>query len=299
MTENPFINTIKSKTHHLGSVLLQKSKHLTEELSYDPVGGFIWWLKTHKQKPAMDDALANLLQHARKPSFQLDEVAAVFSKFQLKKDDAGQAQWYQDAHDKLVICQRQLEESSTLNLKMLEPALVELRFISEADQFHQYFQLQPLHRRVRDMYEAIIERMDILLEDTKNRRRLHKQEIEIRNKEAEVQQAAEKAKDSKHQLKKEKAALKKVKKERKLIDSQRDAEEEAWKREEADRKLRIQESQHQQQQELQDSFQALNADAKSPDIEALLKQIKNNEFDRNDPKTKELLQELLQAIAGL
>jgi len=63
--------------------------------------------------------------------------------------------------------------------------------------------------------------------------------------------------------------------------------------------LRIQESQHQQQQELQNSFQALSADAKSPNMEALLKQIKNNEFDRNDPKTKELLQELLQAIAGL
>ncbi|MCP4414279.1 MAG: hypothetical protein GY808_17120, partial [Gammaproteobacteria bacterium] len=137
------------------------------------------------------------------------------------------------------------------------------------------------------------------LEDTKNRRRLQKQEIEIRNKEAEVQQAAEKAKHSKHQLQKEKAVLKKVTEERKLIDSQRDADEEAWKREEADRKLRIQESQHQQQQELQNSFQALNADIKSSDIEALLKQIKNNEFDRNDPKIKVLLQELFRAIAGL
>ena len=299
MTEKPFINTIKSKSHKLGSVLSQKSKHLTEELSYDPIGGFLWWLKTHKQKPAMDEALTNLLQHARKPNFQLDEVAKLFATFKLKKDDAGQAQWYQDAHDKLVICQRQLEEASILKLKMVEPALVELRFISEADHFHQYFQLQPLQRRVRDMYEAIIERMDILLEDTRNKQKLHKQEIDIRNKEAEVQQAAEKAKHSKHKLEKEQAALKKIKKERELLDSQRDADEEAWKREEADRKLRIQESQHHQQQALQDSYQELNADAQSPSMEALLKQIKNNELDRNDPKTKELLQELLQAIAGL
>ncbi len=299
MTENSFINTIRSKARYLGSVLLQKSEHLMQELSNDPMGGFMWWLKTHKQKLAMDDAMSELLQHARKPDFQLDEVAVVFSKFQLKKDDAGQAQWYQDAHDKLLICQRQLEESSTLKLKMVEPALIELRFISEADQFHQYFQLQPLQRRVRDMYETITERLDILLEDTRNRQQLHKQEIEVRHKEAEVQQAAEKAKHSKHQLKKEKAALNKVKNERKLIDSQRDADEEAWKREEADRKLRIQESQQEQQQKLQDSFQTLNADATSLDLGALLKQIKNNEFDRNDPKTKELLQELLQAIGRL
>ncbi len=299
MTENSFINTIRSKARYLGSVLLQKSEHLMQELSNDPMGGFMWWLKTHKQKLAMDDAMSELLQHARKPDFQLDEVAVVFSKFQLKKDDAGQAQWYQDAHNKLLICQRQLEESSTLKLKMVEPALIELRFISEADQFHQYFQLQPLQRRVRDMYETITERLDILLEDTRNRQQLHKQEIEARHKEAEVQQAAEKAKHSKHQLKKEKAALNKVKNERKLIDSQRDADEEAWKREEADRKLRIQESQQEQQQKLQDSFQTLNADATSLDLGALLKQIKNNEFDRNDPKTKELLQELLQAIGRL
>ena len=34
-------------------------------------------------------------------------------------------------------------------------------------------------------------------------------------------------------------------------------------------------------------------------LEALLRRIKNDELDRNDPKIKEQLQALLQAIAGL
>jgi len=317
MTE-PATNKVKSQVLHVWSVVLQKLKHLKQELSDDPVGGFVWWLKTHKQKPAFDAALANLLQNARKPNFKLNEVTRVFSQFILKEDDAGQVQWYQDAHDKLTLCQQQLEEATVLKLDMVKPAITELRFISEADQFHEHFQLQPLQRRVRDMYEAILERLDILLEDTKNNQLLHKQEIEIRNKEAEVQQAAEKARHSKNKLKKEKAALKKVKKERQLLDSQRDAEEEAWKREEADRKLQIQESQQQHQKEIQDSFQALeiannqpvttapeesnsdaNKDGSRQQMENLLQQIQNGKLDRNDPEIKEQLQALLQAIAGL
>jgi len=164
------------------------------------------------------------------------------------------------------------------------------------------------------MYEAIIKRLDILLEDTKKKSQQHKLELDIRQKEAEAKRAAEDAKHSKNKLKKERAALKKAKKERQLLDSQKDAEDAAWQREEAERKLKIQEAQHLQQQALQASFEALeikgdhhrpsaveNTDTVSAQqqMETLLNQINNNELDRNDPKIKEQLQALLKAIAGL
>ncbi len=316
MTESPVTNKTKEQLLLLWSVFLQKSKHLIQEISYDPAGGFIWWLKTHKQKLAFDEALVKLRQNARKPDFQLDEVTRIFSEFILKEDDAGQVQWYQDAHNQLLISQQQLAEASILKEHMIKQALIELRFISEADQFHEYFQLQPLQRRVRDMYDAILKRLDILLEDTKKQNQQHKLELEIRQSEAEAKQAAEQARHSKHQLKKERAALKKIEKERILLDSQRDADEAAWKREEAARKLQIQESQHQQQIALQDSFQTMKFDrplvpsevSKSIEgetgnskqqLETLLHQIKTGKLDRQDPVIKEQLQDLLQAIVDI
>ena len=319
MAENSFINTTKTQAHRFWSVFLQKSQHLLQELSDDPKGGFFWWLKTHGQKLAFDKALEDLLQDARKPNFQLDKVNQVFSKFKLKADDAGQAQWYQDAHEQLVNCQQLLANASTLKPNMIKPALTELRFISEADPFHQQFKLQPLQRRVRDMYESITERLDILLQDTKSKNQHHQQELEVRKKEAEVQEAAEVARQQEYQLEQELAEVKKLETERDLIDHQRDAEEEAWKRDEADRQLRIQESQQKHRQDMQDSFAdlQLDSDGKKPHmkasigqdgmiditadqhINALLRQLENGEVNHHNPKIKEQLQELLKAIQNI
>ncbi len=319
MTENSLINTIKTKTHRFWSMFLQKSQHLLQELSDDPKGGFVWWLKTHGQKLAFDKALEDLLQEARKPDFQLNRVYQVFSKFKLKKDDAGQAQWYQDAHDQLINCQQILDNASILKSNMIKPALTELRFISEADQFHQQFQLQPLQRRVREMYESITERLDILLQDTKNKNQHLQQELEVRKKEAEVQEAAEITRQQESQLEQELAEVKKLETERDLIDHQRDAEEEAWKRDEADRQLRIQESQQKHQQDMQDSFAGLqlDVDGKKPHmkasigqdgmiditaeqhINALLRQLESGEVDHHNPQMKEQLQEMLKSIQNI
>ena len=90
--------------------------------------------------------------------------------FKLTEDNAGQAQWYQTAHQQILNCQKTLDEASILKVEMLKPALTELKFISEADEFHQYFHLQPLQRRVRTMYDSILERLDTLLEYTKNKK---------------------------------------------------------------------------------------------------------------------------------
>ena len=319
MAEKIFINTIKTQTHRFWTVFLQKTQHLLQELSDDPKGGFIWWLKTHSQKLALDKALEELLQEARKPDFQLDKVSQVFAKFKLKADDAGQVQWYQDAHDQLINCQQQLENASTLKPKMIKPALTELRFISEADQFHQHFQLQPLQRRVRDMYEAITERLDILVQDTKNKNQQHQQELEVRKKEAEVQHAAELARQQEYQLQQEQAEVKKLETERDLIDHRRDADEEAWKREEADRQLQIQESQYKHHQDLQDTFTGLQLDGggEKPHIKAsigndgmigitadqhinaLLRQIENSEVDPSKPQVKKQLDKLLIALQNV
>ena len=304
--ENPPINKVKASISRFWSVFLQKTKHLLQELSDDPTGGFFWWLKTHKQKLALDEALEKLKQDARKPGFQLDRVTEVMLKFKLKKDDAGQAQWYQDAHNQLIKCQLRLAETTILTTEIIKPALTELRFISEADQFHQQFQLQPLQRSVREMYEAIIERIDTLIKDNKNKKLEHKTELDVREQEAKAQQAAELTRQHEVLMQKEAAELKKVEAERALLDQQRDAEEESFKRDVAERQLRLQETQQKHQMELQNSFSNLQLEDHDQTnnlseryLDALLKQIKDGQLDRSDPKIKEQLQALLQAIAGL
>lgn len=169
ITKNTFIDKIKPLLKKLSRTTSQKFQHLVFELSNDPKGGFFWWLQTHGQQLALQKALEEIRQESRNPDFQLNQVTLKLSNFKLKKDDAGQAQWYEDAHNQLTHCQQQLDQASNLKLKMVKPALTELRFISEADQFHQYFQLEALQRRVREMYESITERLDILLQANKQR----------------------------------------------------------------------------------------------------------------------------------
>ncbi len=319
MAENSFINKVKIQAQLFWSVFLQKSQHLLQELSEDPKGGFFWWLKTHKQKPAFDKALEALRKDARKPGFQLDRVNHVFIKFKLKKDDAGQAKWYQDAHDQLINCQQVLDNASILKSNMIKPVLTELRFISEADQFHQRFQLKPLQRRVRKMYESITKRLDILLQDTKSINQQIQKELEVRKKEAEAQEAAELTCQQETQLEQELTKVKKLEVERDIIDQQRNAKEEEWKREEADRQLCIQESQQKHQQDIQNSFAGLqlNTDGKKPHmnafigqdgmidvtaeqhINALLRKLKNGEIDSLNPKMKKQFEELHKCIQNI
>jgi hypothetical protein len=317
MAKKSFIPIVKSMVERYFAIILQKSSHLKEELIIDPKGGFFWWLQTHSQKLALEKAMQELLQAARKPNFQLVQVAKQLSQFKLKKDDAGQAKWYKDAHTQLLNCQKTLDEASLLKRDMINPALTELKYISEADDFHQYFQLQPLQRRVRDMYEAITERLDILLDYTKHKNQEHKTEMDVREQEVKLKQAEQLTAQHQIQLAQEEAELKKVEVERDLIDQQHQAEEATWEREAEQRQLSLQEAQEKHRVQLQESMANFQQDLTDPvpdsessnygqiditaeqHLEALLKRVKNDELDRNDPKIKEQLQALLQAIAGL
>ncbi len=319
MDKNNNSNAFQKAVKQLKNVLGQKSNHLLFELKNDPKGGFFWWLQTHSQKLELDIALEKLRQDARKPGFKLDSVTKTLAQFKVRKDDLGHAQWYQDAHDQLENCLKALASVSILKPKMIKPAMTDLRYISEADDFHQYFQLQPLQRRVQDMYEALTDRLDVLLAETKLQTQEHKKEIDIRKNEAEAKLENEKTLQKEAEALKETEALKIIEAERALIDHQKDAEDAAWTREEADRKLRIEESQQQHRVEIQESFgdMQLGIEEERPRVkasigsdglidvsatqhmEALLRQINNNELDRGDPKVKEQLQALLQAIAGL
>ena len=165
------------------------------------------------------------------------------------------------------------------------------------------------------MYEAITERLDTLLEYTKAKNHEHKTELDVREQEAKVQLAAELRRQHEVLLAQEQKELKKVELEHDLLDKQLHADEESWNRESEQRKLKLQEAQEIHRQEIQNSMSEMqfeSSESQTSDSEnstktisaeqhlsALLGQIKNNELDRSDPKIKEQLQMLLQAIAGL
>ena len=180
------------------------------------------------------------------------------------------------------------------------------------------------------MYEAITERLDVLLDYTKLKNQEHKTEMDVREQEAKLKQAEQLTAQHQIQLAQEEAELKKAELERDIIEQQHQAEEANWERESQQRQLSLQEAQEKHRLQLQESMADFQQNETEPDtfsdnndknelprmkasigkdglidisaeqhLEALLRRIKNDELDRNDPKIKEQLQALLQAIAGL
>ena len=122
----------------------KKFAYLSDCLSRSGMEGVSHWLKSHHQIDALEDAVNELNNVSKSEDFQLLQVETTLSCFLLPEEDLGQADWYKVAHQYLLEFETELKENNRFDIKKIQSALKELRFISQADEFHQRYGIQSI-----------------------------------------------------------------------------------------------------------------------------------------------------------
>lgn len=156
----------------------RKSAYLVDCVNRFGVSGISWWLKTHQQRDEFLTALESLREELAKENTNLLVLEQTFSKFIVPEDDLGHVYWYTDAHNKLVKFETCLDETNKFDVKLLQQAMNELKFIGQSDEFHQTYGLEGIQQRVKDMYQELQNKI------------VDQQSIERENVEAEKQKHA-------------------------------------------------------------------------------------------------------------
>ena len=223
MTKSIDLDEIKKRAAELSDTWQKKLGHLSSSVSRMGKDGFSHWLKSHNQIDELAEALEELLKASEAEDFQLIQVHTTLSSFVLPEEDLGQAEWYLTAHNCLLSFEKKLIEDKQFDRKLLEGAIKELKFISQADEFHQCYHLQSIQQMVTTLYQS-----------------LQSEILEFKNLEKEklaAQKEEEKLELARLAAKKEEAAAKKVMMENVKIKEKRIAIMEEKKRKVAEKEL--------------------------------------------------------------
>ncbi|MCW8878863.1 MAG: hypothetical protein OQJ89_06875 [Kangiellaceae bacterium] len=223
MTKSIDLDEIKKRAAEISDTWQKKLGHLSDSVSRMGRDGFSHWLKSHNQIDELAEALEELLKASSDDDFQLIHVHTTLSSFVLPEEDLGQAEWYLTAHNCLLSFEKKLTEEKRFERKLLEAVIKELKFISQADEFHQCYQLQSIQQMVTTLYQS-----------------LQSEILEFKNLEKEklaAQKEQEKLELARLETKKEEAAAKKAMMENVKIKEKRIAIIEEKKRKVAEKEL--------------------------------------------------------------
>lgn len=149
------LDKIKKKTQEFGKTWQKKLNYLSESVSRSGVEGASLWLKSHHQIDELKDAVKDLLEASEEEGFQLLQVETTLKSFVLPEEDLGQAEWYRTASNLLEQFEKKLKEENIFDKKLLNSALNELKFISQANDFHHRYQIQPIQHKVNKVYQNL------------------------------------------------------------------------------------------------------------------------------------------------
>ncbi|MBI2380707.1 MAG: hypothetical protein HYV16_08130 [Gammaproteobacteria bacterium] len=138
------------------------AREIVHELREDREHGLRFWRAHQAQEAERLGILGDLRTRLAAPDFALSEVSATFAKLVLKKDDAGMAQWFGDAHVKLEQALARQGAQDAAEPELFKEAVKELRFLSEMPEFYARYALQELENQVKTMHEALLARIDAL-----------------------------------------------------------------------------------------------------------------------------------------
>lgn len=155
MSESFDLNQLKQSTSEFIQVWRDKFVYLSECVQRLGLDGIKLWLKSHYQMDDLKSALDDLLIASHQDDFRLSLVEATFSSFNIPSEDIGQAEWFRTADQLLVNFEQKLINQKKFDVALLTSALKELKFIIEADEFHQRYQLEPLQQQVREVYQNL------------------------------------------------------------------------------------------------------------------------------------------------
>ncbi len=144
------------------AVIRKNCTNLFREIKNNPADGLSWWLKNRHQYDDLAQALSTLHAHIENNNFTLLQVYLFFTSFNFRDDDMAHAEWYQQAQFKIKQLEKQLDPANILLPNIFHGVLSELRYISEADRFHQRWGLVPLQKKVKRMYNQLLEKVESL-----------------------------------------------------------------------------------------------------------------------------------------
>ena len=141
------------------AIVQRKFAYLLDCINRFGFAGVSWWFKTHQQIDALKIALEELRSELAADEVCLLSVERTFSDFIIPEDDLGHVYWYTDAYNKLETFAKKLTEKNKFDIKLLQLAMNELKFIGQSDEFHQTYQLEKIQQRIKNMYQELQKKM--------------------------------------------------------------------------------------------------------------------------------------------
>ena len=223
----------------------------------DPGQAWNTFKATYKERDTLKAAVAELSARSASEDFSWDEVTKTLGQFHLKDDDLGQAEWYQNAHRHYHEALARLDKEQRFRPVFVEGLIKELRFLTEAGDFHQKYGLTALQMRVKSMYHALVQRIDDFNAIAKQEVAVKKEQQEVEKLKAQEAIATAEAAKIAEQAKLVQEQRMKVFEEKKRLEAKRAADEAEQLRLEKQREYDAEEAHRRRQQELQDSFKNL------------------------------------------
>ncbi len=146
---------IKEQMSVFIGLVRRKFTYLMDCIDRMGMAGVSWWFKTHQQQDKFKIVLQDLRVALAGEQASLLSVEKTFSDFIIPEEDLGHVYWYTDAHNKLEIFEKTLTEKKQFNIKQLQQAMNELKFIGQSDEFHTLYQLEDIQQRIKDMYQEL------------------------------------------------------------------------------------------------------------------------------------------------
>jgi len=253
VTKSFNINALKRRSLKFGRVWQKKMRYLSDTFSRSGMEGVTHWLKSHHQIEELKSAIEELLMASQDESFVLLQVETTLNSFILPGEDRGQLEWYKTAHNYLLDFENKLLENNCFDLKKLQLALNELKFISQSNEFHTQYCLQPIQQKVtkvyHDLQQAIVDYKAI--EKEKLHLKKEQDELKVAQFETEKAQAiAKKAMIENIKIKEKRIAIieekKRMQTKKELLDAQnkqqRERAEQQVKQAEFERQEKLQEA---------------------------------------------------------
>jgi hypothetical protein len=230
----------------------------------DPGNAWQTFKTTFKEQDSLKASITELSERSNQEDFSWEEVSATLGRFHLPADDIGQADWYHNAHRQYHEALARLDKEQRFRPAFIEGLLKELRFLTEAQEFHQKFGLTALQARIKTMYHALVQRIDDFNAIAKQELALKKEQQDVEKLKAQEAIAAAETNKIAEQNKLVQEQRMKVFEEKKRLEAKRAADEAEQLRLEKQREYDAEESHRRRQQELQDSFKNLQWGANPP-----------------------------------
>lgn len=157
MASTTYLTKLAQRTKKFASLWQKKLRYLSEAISRSGKKGINHWIKFHPQIEEFEGAIGELIRASEQESFNLLQVDTTLRCFNLPEEDRDQHGWYKTAHHYLFEFEQKLIQENRFDIKALQAALNELKFISQSNEFHIRYNLQSIQEKVIKVYQNLLQ----------------------------------------------------------------------------------------------------------------------------------------------